>query len=978
MTPGMQGPRSLPSAHPVQDNPSWQGAPLGPLRPVHPECAEMERDAPPNAGSSHARQPVGSDPASGDARLLRLLFEQSSDVIVLCDMEARILLASPSARTLFAREPRELRGSTLPDFVHPDDALMVRLAIEGLAAGRSQLITCRIRRGDGADLEVETSLQPISMEQGRRGFLAIVRDVHARSARWKETVARGSSSGDGYLELGLDGRITLVTHRLLELWKLSAEEMARVESASPAERDGVLLGLTTARVIDHASYMAGLASQRQLPDEVTYEDIPLLDGRTLERYGAPRRGPRGELIGRALFLRDVTDVRCKEAELHERAQQQATIAEIGELALTGQDPDALLALSTRHVAATLGVDLVHVLELSPGGDHFLVRAANEEHPSFSSAPIELRDRSLASFTLLNHAPVVCPDLTTDPRFKSPRLRAAGISSSLSVIMRGRDRPFGLLAAHSRRRRLFTTAEVHFLETVANVLATMLARRATEAALQDRERQLRAVFENALDAVVTVDDEARFVDVNPAACQLFGRARGELCGRPMRDLLTDAEEAEATGTSLPGSARERGVAEVQGAAGGPRQVEYSTVRDILPGLHLTVLRDVTEQRQLQARLAIADRMASVGTLAAGVAHELNNPLSYVAANLAWSIETLRERPASLAEAARRSTELTEALAEARSGTDRMRDIIRDLRTFSRADTSRVGAVEIGAVLESCLNMTWNEIRHRAELVRDLGHVPAVHGNEARLGQVFVNLLVNAAQALPEGAADRNRIRVASRELEDGRVAVEIEDTGCGIPPRIRPRIFDPFFTTKPPGVGTGLGLSICHNIVTSLGGAIEVESEVGRGSTFRVFLQRWRGQSDTPAPLHAQASARHRAGRILVVDDEAYVGSAVRRALSGEHDVTVVASAREALALVGRVPPFDLVITDLLMPDMSGIDLAAELERRSPAMANRMIFMTGGAFTPASRAFVSTHRASCLEKPFPLDALRELVARRLSA
>jgi len=937
----------------------------------------MERDAPPTAGTSHARQPAGSDPASEDARLLRLLFEQSSDVIVLCDMEARILLASPSARTLFAREPRELRGSTVPDLVHPDDALVVRLAIEGLAAGRAQLITCRIRRGDGADREVETSLQPISMEQGRRGFLAIVRDVQARSARWKDPVARGSSSGDGYLELGLDGRITLVTHRLLELWKLSAEETARVESASPAERDDVLLRIIGARVVDPASYMASLARQRQLPDEVTYEDIPLLDGRTLERYGAPRRGPRGELIGRALFLRDVSDIRRKEAELHERAQQQATIAEIGELALTGQDADALLTLSTRLIASTLGVDLVHVLELWPSGDHVVVRATNEEHPSFA-APMPLRERSLASFTLANQAPVICPDLATDPRFRSPRLRAAGISSSISVVMRGRDRPFGLLSAHSRRRRLFTTSEVHFLETVTNVLATMLARRATEAALLDRERQLRAVFENALDAVVTLDDEARFVEVNPAACQLFGRARGELCGQPVRDVVVNTEDAGAAWAALLGRGRDhRGVAEVQGAGGALREVEYSTVRDILPGLHLTVLRDVTEQRLLQTRLAIADRMASVGTLATGVAHELNNPLSYVAANLAWSVETLRELPASLAEAARRNAELLEALSEARSGTDRMRDIIRDLRTFSRGDTSRVGAVEIGAVLESCLNMTWNEIRHRAELVRDLRPVSPVHGNEARLGQVFVNLLVNAAQALPEGAADRNRIRVATRELDDGRVAVEIEDTGCGILPRIRPRIFDPFFTTKPPGVGTGLGLSICHNIVTSLGGAIEVESEVGRGATFRVLLQRWRGQSDTPAPLRAPASTRQRAGRVLVVDDEAYVGSAVRRALSGEHDVTVVASAREALAHVERGPPFDLVITDLLMPDMSGIELAAELERRSPATAERMIFMTGGAFTPASRSFVSAHRASCLEKPFQLDALRELVARRLA-
>jgi signal transduction histidine kinase/CheY-like chemotaxis protein len=446
-------------------------------------------------------------------------------------------------------------------------------------------------------------------------------------------------------------------------------------------------------------------------------------------------------------------------------------------------------------------------------------------------------------------------------------------------------------------------------------------------------------------------------------------------------LLDAVVSAARGWVVPprraGSA---GEGEVIVPGQRPRAVEFAAVPGILPGLHLAVLRDVTERKQLHARLALADRMVSVGTLAAGVAHELNNPLAYVNANLSFLAERLARvgellgrTPGIPAADADLSPQLLEAVRDARDGAERMRVIVRDLKTFSRADDERSGPVPLKPVIESCVNMAWSEIRHRAQLVKDLHDVPPVVANEARLGQVFLNLVVNAAQAIPEGRAEENEIRISTRVAADGRVAVEVRDTGCGIAPEHLTRVFDPFFTTKSPGVGTGLGLSICHSIVTALGGDITVES--GRGGTlFRVSLPP--APADATSPVVPPSAGVRPRGRILVVDDEPLVGTVLQRTLSSEHDVTVVTTARAALEHLGA-GSYDLVLSDLLMPEMSGMELYDALSRRDPALARKVVFLTGGAFTPAARAFLEREPVLCVEKPFELEAIRAVLARKLA-
>jgi len=255
------------------------------------------------------------------------------------------------------------------------------------------------------------------------------------------------------------------------------------------------------------------------------------------------------------------------------------------------------------------------------------------------------------------------------------------------------------------------------------------------------------------------------------------------------------------------------------------------------------------------------------------------------------------------------------------------------------------------------------------VRDYSGLPAVHGSEARLGQVFLNLLVNAAHAIPEGRADQHEVRVHARVAEPGMVMIEVRDTGMGIEPALLERIFDPFFTTKSPSMGTGLGLAICHRIVSGLGGRIEVESEPTRGSVFRVWLP----ASDVApesSPLPEQPlGARRGRGRVLLIDDDEQLLSAMALMLRDDNEVHTMTSARAALVRLREGERYDAVFCDLIMPDMSGMEFHARLLEVLPELAERVIFMTGGAVSDSARDFLERVPNTCLHKPFTLRELQ---------
>jgi PAS domain S-box-containing protein len=379
-------------------------------------------------------------------------------------------------------------------------------------------------------------------------------------------------------------------------------------------------------------------------------------------------------------------------------------------------------------------------------------------------------------------------------------------------------------------------------------------------------------------------------------------------------------------------------------------------------------DVTDRQRAELarkdsemKLGMLERLAAVGRVAAGVAHEINNPLTYVLGNLEAAMERLPHLGL--------DPDVVQLLKEARDGGERVRDIVRDLRMFARARQEPSQSCDVTAVVRSATAIARNEIRHRAQLVTNLEAAPLAAIAEGRLAQVLVNLLSNACQAIPEGHATENVIRVTSR-VEGGEVVVEVADSGRGMTPDVKARLFEPFFTTRQTGEGMGLGLALSHAMIVEAGGRIEVESAPQGGTTFRMWLPVAVRRAAAPA---ARAESPTRRLRVLIIDDEPLVGRAVARVLAA-HDVEVVSSASTALARLRAGEKFDVVLCDLLMPDVTGMDLHGALVIERPDVADRLVFLTGGAFTDRTREFVEKVGARVLEKPVDAKALRSAVAQ----
>lgn len=695
----------------------------------------------------------------------------------------------------------------------------------------------------------------------------------------------------------------------------------------------------------------------------------------------------------------------------------------------------------------------------------------------------------------------------------------GVSDGLELLeraqMSGCVTPFIFLTGRGDpyiERRALTAGAADYLvkaeldaDRLARAIRHSIERSRTFAALRQREHQYRSLFDNALDAILLLDDDGNCIDANAAALDLFGMSRAVLTRGKLREYLKNPPDLDKSWCAFLASGRDGGTWDVRTPAGEVRSVEYRSTANIIQGRHLSVLRDVTErrraadthmrlaalleatvdaitgvnldgnidywspsaertygyhsaevlgrplnllfapdrhaeveelirvmlrgetlqhfetnllrkdgrelaaslsmstvrrgaaiagmslvardithQRNMEAQLVLSDRMASIGVLAAGVGHEVNNPLTAVIATAEFMSEGVDElltgvSAAPSVEACRclvRSSVmgLKQHIKESLHAAGRIRRIVRDLKLFSRADEQQLGPVDIHTVIENSLGLAENDLRHRAMVVRDFATVPPVQGNEARLGQVFLNLFTNAAHALVDGDARRNELRISTRVSADGNVVAEVRDSGAGMSEEVRKRVFEPFFTTKPLGSGTGLGLAICKRIIDDLRGTIDVESTEAEGTLFRITLPPARSRSTRPAPsLPPVQPAR---ARILVIDDDESVLAAIERTLRRDYDVWCCSKARDALTLVESAEHFALIVCDLMMPEMTGIDFHEQLKERHPSVADRVVFLTGGAFTTRAAAFMESLDARCMEKPYDASELRAFVSRHI--
>lgn len=549
-----------------------------------------------------------------------------------------------------------------------------------------------------------------------------------------------------------------------------------------------------------------------------------------------------------------------------------------------------------------------------------------------------------------------------------------------------------------------------------VVSDITARKHAEETHRASEERHRILFERSHDALMTLaPPDWRFTSGNATTLALFGAANAS-------DFLSRAP-SEYSPRKQPdgGASTEKAALMIEAALrDGSHSYEWTYQRlsgqefpatvlltridiDGQPLVQATV-RDVTEVKRLHAMLRQADRLSSMGMLAAGVAHEINNPLLYILYNIETVVEELPKVAAAVdrclgalraelgdeafAEVLgddagllepSRLCDIIERAREALDGTQRIKSISRAIGTFSRVESTERSPVDLNFAIECAGTMAMSDIKFRAQLVLDFEVLPAVWASAGKLSQVFLNLLINAAHAIDEGDVPNNSIRVRTWSQGDD-VFVEVTDTGKGISEESIERIFEPFFTTKPVGVGSGLGLPICQNILSEFGGDIRVESELGRGTSFTVRLPVHKGVAMvTRETLRSEAPevARVR-GRVMVVDDEPAIRAMVVRMLGASHEVVSAASGEAARRIIERDQAFDVILCDLMMPETTGMELHKWLAAEHPGVAEKVVFVTGGAFTPKASDYVARVGNVRIEKPYETAKLERLVFELVAA
>lgn len=514
--------------------------------------------------------------------------------------------------------------------------------------------------------------------------------------------------------------------------------------------------------------------------------------------------------------------------------------------------------------------------------------------------------------------------------------------------------------------------------VLGILTDLRASRSAEEAVRRAEERFERLVESMI-ASVWLMKRRRVVYANRAAAELFGLDQSLLIGADVAELF-HREDAAVLAENLARVERGESVLpqeyRVIARDGTVLVVELSCVtleNDEEPTV-LSFGRDVTERKREEQRLLQADRLSALGMLASGMAHAINNPLTYVLLNL----DHLSRRLPGVAGDAESIADVMARLAEAREGAERMATIVKRMRTFARTDESSTRVLDLRTVLESVVDLVGHEVHHRGRLTTRFENVPPVMANESKVEQICLGLLLFAAQMLPDDAVKRHEVRLSLAADERQFAVLEIVCEGCNVAEIDIERLFDPF-ASRDDGKMLGFGLSVCSGLVEQLGGQIEAEALPGTGLLLRtaipcVPLHRLTEPTTASTPPSSMPPALQGKARVLVVDDDPGVGRALRLMLEDEHEVKSLVRPREALQELLSDSSYDLIFCDLMMPELSGMDIYQVLRFNRPGYESRIVFMTGGAFTPSARRFLEQVPNQRIEKPFNLRSLRRLVQR----
>jgi two-component system NtrC family sensor kinase len=504
----------------------------------------------------------------------------------------------------------------------------------------------------------------------------------------------------------------------------------------------------------------------------------------------------------------------------------------------------------------------------------------------------------------------------------------------------------------RLSRAFDAMASWVAETQTRLQQDLAERARVQQALETSAEEYRSMFNASIDGLALWNADAEMVDANPALRRMYGDS--EPFYRPQ--VLRCIEAAKPVHAEVTEKTQDRSALEVQVHA---IPMQYQGRPHVL-----TIARDITDEKRSAEELARQrealyqrEKLAALGSLLAGVAHELNNPLSVVVARAVMLEE--------------QGDPVTRATAvKIRAAADRCARIVRTFLAMARQQRPERGRVAVNDVVAAALDITAYAVRTSGiEVALDLAPVPPIHADADQLHQVVLNLIINAQHALQDHPGTR-RIEVTTRhDAAFEAVRITVADSGPGIPAELRKRVFEPYFTTKPIGIGTGVGLAVSLGIVEAHGGTLSVDCPPDGGAVFRIVLP---VGSVGPAGADAgpQGAPSAQRCRILVVDDEAEIREALTQILTeARHRVVTASSGREALERLAN-ERYDVILTDMRMPDVDGRALYLEIERRWPERTGRVVFVTGDTLTSALRDFAAASGRPVIEKPFlPVDVRR---------
>jgi len=897
---------------------------------------------------------------------LEALFAAINDVILVLDAEGRYVKIAPTNPSLLYRPAAELLGKTLREVF---DGAQAEQFMEYIRTALQTRTTVHFEYSlpiGGREVWFSGAISPMSRDQ----VVLVGRDITERrlaERELRETLsllnATFESTADGILVVDLAGRIVSFNRTFAELWRIPDSILEAKDSAQT-------LAFVLEQLADPQGFLSKIRELYARPDASSFDVLTFKDGRIYERFSQPQR-IAGKSVGRVWSFRDVTE--SKRAEQIQLATYR--ISEAAHAARTLQD---LFAAIHGIVGELMPAKNFYIALYDPADDLLTFPYHVDEYDS--DFPSKKPGKGLTEYVLRTGQPLlVTPELHAElERRGEVELIGPPSIDWVGVPLKIGDRAIGVLAAQTYAPGVrYRDTEKHVLQFVSTQVAMAIERKRTEEQLHESERKYRLLFETNPEPMFVYDfDTLRILAVNGAAVVRYGHTEPEFLQLTLRDIRPPEEQArldeELAQRSADGAVR-------TGVRHWTKQGKRFDVDLIARPLEfagrrarLVLARDVSAQRQLEEQLRQSQKMEAVGQLAGGIAHDFNNLLTAILGSTQLLLHSTppgdprREDAEEIRHAGLRAAELT-----------------RQLLAFSRRQVLAPKVLDLNAVVANVDRMLRRLLGEDVELVTSLQPAAgAVNADPGQLEQVLLNLAVNARDAMPGGGRlSIGTTRVTFQEEPAERrhrmpagdyVCLAVADTGVGMDETTQAHLFEPFFTTKEVGKGTGLGLATVYGIVKQSGGYIWVYSEVGHGTTVKVYLPRVPGVAEAPAPAAEPKPVRGGDETVLLVEDAAPVRALARRILEARgYRVLDAPDGPSALDLSARHGGgIDILVTDVVMPGMSGRELA---ERLAPERARMKVLYTSGFTDDAMvRQGVLNAGVAFLQKPFVPDTLARKV------